>query len=69
MADPTNQLQELATLYGVQLYYWDVTGKQVWAGNDALLRALRALGSPLERLDGVAAALEGRRRELWERAL
>ncbi len=69
MADPTNQLQELATLYGVQLYYWDVTGKQVWATNDALLRALRALGSPIERADGAAAALERRRRELWERAL
>ena len=49
MADPTNQLHELATLYGVQLYYWDVTGKQVWAGNDGLVRALRALGAPLER--------------------
>jgi 4-alpha-glucanotransferase len=69
MADPTNQLQELATLYGVQLYYWDVTGKQVWAGNNALLLALRALGSPVERLDGVPAALDRRRRELWERAV
>jgi 4-alpha-glucanotransferase len=69
MADPTHQLHELATLYGVQLYYWDVTGKQVWASNDGLVRALRALGSPLERLDGVDAALARRRRELWERPL
>jgi 4-alpha-glucanotransferase len=69
MADLTNQLQELATLYGIQLYYWDVTGKQIWASNDALLRALQALGSPLERLDGVAAALDRRRRESWERAV
>ena len=69
MADPTHQLHELATLYGVQLYYWDVTGKQVWASNDGLVRALRALGSSLESLDGVGAALDRRRRKQWERAL
>jgi len=69
MADLIPQLQELATLYGVHLNYWDVTGKQVSASNDGLLRALRALGAPLERLDGVASALRLRRREVWERRL
>jgi 4-alpha-glucanotransferase len=69
MADPTHELHELATLYGVQLYYWDVTGKQVWATNDGLVRALRALGSPLEGLDRVGEALARRRLELWERPL
>jgi 4-alpha-glucanotransferase len=69
MADPTPQLQELATLYGVHLNYWDVTGKQVWADADGLVRALRALGAPLEGPAGAAAALRQRQRELWERRL
>ncbi len=69
MADPTPQLRELATLYGVQLNYWDVTGKQVWATDDQLMRALRALGAPLQRPDEAPAALRQRQRELWERPL
>jgi 4-alpha-glucanotransferase len=69
MADPTHQLHELATLYGVQLNYWDVTGKQVWASDDGLLRALQALGASLVRLADVPGALRYRRRELWERPL
>jgi 4-alpha-glucanotransferase len=69
MTDPTQQLHELATLYGVQLFYWDVSGKQVWASDDGLVRALRALGAPLERRDDAAAALRRRQRELWERRL
>ncbi len=69
MAEPNPQLQELATLYNIHLNYWDVTGKQVWAGNDGLLRAVRALGAPLEGLDGVASALRRRQCELWERRL
>ena len=69
MADPTQQLHELATLYGIQLFYWDVGGKQVWATPDGLLRAVRALGSPIERIDQTADALRRRQRELWERQL
>jgi 4-alpha-glucanotransferase len=69
MADPTPQLRELANLYGVHLDYWDVTGKQVMATADGLLRALRALGAPVERAGDVDAALRRRRRELWGRAL
>jgi 4-alpha-glucanotransferase len=69
MADPTPQLQEVAKLYGVHLDYWDVTGKQVWAGSDSLLRALRALGAPLERPQGAEAALRQRQGELWQRRL
>lgn len=69
MADLTPQLHELATLYGVHLFYWDVSGQQVWAADDALLRVLRTLGAPLERLDDVPAALGRRHREQWGRRL
>jgi 4-alpha-glucanotransferase len=69
MPDPTPQLQELATLYGVHLSYWDVTGRQVAATEDGLVRALRALGSSLERPEGAEAALRRRQRELWDRPL
>jgi 4-alpha-glucanotransferase len=69
MADPTPQLHELATLYNVHLNYWDVTGKQIQAGDEGLVRVLRALGAPLERAAGAGAALRQRQRELWERRL
>ncbi|HKI38025.1 MAG TPA: 4-alpha-glucanotransferase [Gemmataceae bacterium] len=69
MAEPNQQLQELATLHGVHLNYWDVTGKQVWANDDSLIRTLQALGAPLGGLDDVEAALEQRRRDLWGRRL
>jgi 4-alpha-glucanotransferase len=69
MADLIPQLHELATLYGVHLNYWDVTGKQVQATEQGLVRCLQALGAPLGRLDEVPAALRRRRRELWESQL
>jgi 4-alpha-glucanotransferase len=69
MTEPTPPLHELATLYGVHLDYWDVTGKQIAAGDESLLRTLQVLGAPVQGPDDVEAALEQRHRELWERRL
>ncbi len=69
MPDANARLQELASLYGVHLSYWDVTGKQVFASDDSLVRILRALGASVEHPDRVEPALRQRRRQLWERRL
>jgi 4-alpha-glucanotransferase len=65
----TDDLKELARLYGVEASYHDALGRYVEAGPESLLAVLRALGVPLESADGAATALEGRRRELEDRRM
>ena len=64
----TDDLRELARLYGVQTSYHDAMGRFVEARPEALLAVLRALGAPLDDEDA-AEALAGRRRELAERVI
>ncbi|MFP5284543.1 MAG: 4-alpha-glucanotransferase, partial [Thermoanaerobaculia bacterium] len=65
----TDDLRELARLYGVETSYRDAMGGFVEAGPESLLAVLRALGAPLESADDAAEALEERRRELAERVI
>jgi 4-alpha-glucanotransferase len=65
----TDDLRELARLYGVETSYHDALGRHVEAGPESLLAVLRALGASLESLDDVAEALEERRRELAGRVI
>ncbi|MFL6197657.1 MAG: 4-alpha-glucanotransferase [Thermoanaerobaculia bacterium] len=65
----TDDLRELARLYGVETSYHDAMGGYVEAGQEALLAVLRALGASPESVDGAAEALEERRRELAERVI
>ncbi len=58
-------LAQLARLYGVQPYYYDVARQRRAAGPEALLALLRALGAPVERPADVRGALERRREESW----
>jgi 4-alpha-glucanotransferase len=69
MADLTQQLHNLASLHGIHLTYWDVTGKLIQATNDGLLRVLHALGSPVTTLEDVPAAVSRRQHELAARGL
>lgn len=65
----TDDLRELARLYGIETSYHDAMGRFVEAGPESLLPVLRALGAPLESEDDAAEALEERRRELAERVI
>ncbi len=69
MSNATDRLRELATLYGVQLMYHDVSGREQHASPEALLRVTRALGANLERMDDAHDAVRARRQELWRRRL
>src|SRR4051812_24341771 len=62
-------LLELATLYGAQIAYDDVTGQRQVASAESLLRILPLLGAPLERLGDVPQALHERRLQPWQRGL
>jgi 4-alpha-glucanotransferase len=65
----TEDLRELARLYGVETSYHDAMGRRVEAGPESLLAVLRALGAPLESEDDMAEALAERRQELAERVI
>lgn len=65
----TDDLRELARLYGIETSYQDARGRFVEAGPESLLPVLRALGAPLETEDDAAEALEERLRELAERVI
>ena len=65
----TDDLKELARLYGVDTSYHDALGQYVEAGPESLLAVLRALGAPVESVDDAPAALEERRRELAGRGI
>jgi 4-alpha-glucanotransferase len=60
-------IAELATLYGLQLDYWDANGTQRRPGDDAIVAVLAALGAPVEGTGDLADAARVRRREIWSR--
>ncbi len=61
-------LEQLAASYGVEASYYDVAGRLVVAGHDALVAMLEALGCRAER-EAVGDGLRARRSELAERLL
>jgi 4-alpha-glucanotransferase len=63
------QLRELAQLYGVQPSYFDIAGRQIEAGPEALLGVVTALAGPLEGMAEVPEALAARRAELAARLI
>jgi len=65
----TSQLRQLASLYGVQTSYYDVTHRRRSASPEALFLTLRALGAPLESFHDIPAALRERQKTLWERCV
>ena len=69
MGAATGPLHELARLYGVQTAYYNVLHQRRPASVDTLLTILKALGTPLERLEDVPSTLRERRKELWQRPL
>ena len=62
-------LHALARLHGIQTAYRDHAGRRVGASVDGLMAALRALGVPVREAADIPAALDRRRRELWERTV
>jgi 4-alpha-glucanotransferase len=69
MANPIQDLNQLAELYGVQTSYYDVTGKLTQAAPEPLLRVLRGLGAPVQKVADAPAALRQRRQDEWRRWL
>jgi len=62
-------LHKLARLYDVQLDYYNIFGHLVEPPADAVLRVLRILGAPIERMSDLPDALRERRQALWERGM
>ena len=60
-------LAELATLYGLQLDYWDASGTQRRPGDEAIVAVLAALGAPVASPGDLADAARARRSEVWGR--
>lgn len=67
MVSQLQQLRQLAQLHGVQTFYLDVFRRRKAAAPESLLKALQALGVPLETQRDVTDALRARRQELWRR--
>jgi len=69
MGADAEPLHKLASAYGVQTAYYNVLHRRRPASADTLLAILKALGSPLERLNDASSALRERQKELWQRAI
>ncbi len=63
----TTLLRQLASLYGVQTTYHDVTHRRKAASPEALLLTLQALGASIDSFHDVPNALRERREALWRR--
>ena len=62
-------LRRLSHLYGIQSAYRDGLGQLRQAPSETILRALQALGAPMERLDDIDGAYRQRRQALWQRVI
>ena len=65
----TRAINGLARDYGVLTSFQDVTGRRRDVSEEALLRILRSLGAPLERLDDAPLMLRERRQAARDRVL
>ncbi len=66
---PGQSIRRLASLYGVQTAYYDVNHRRREASRESLLRALMALGAPVETPRDIPAAVRERRQALWRRGV
>ena len=57
----------MAGLYGVQPSYDDITQKRVHSSPEAMLAALKVLGTPIEKISGAAEACAQRQSQLAQR--
>jgi 4-alpha-glucanotransferase len=69
MASALDQLYSLAEQYGIHTNYYDVTGRLIHAGPEALTQVLRSLGANLEKVEDAPAATRARQQALWRRRL
>ena len=69
MSETRRQLENLARLYGVELSFHDIRGREYVASDEALLALLPRLGAQLQRPSDAPEALRLRRRQLAERVL
>ena len=62
-------LQNLARAYGIETEYRDIYGRRQEASPEALLSVLKALGTPIERVDDIPNARRERRQLYWRQPL
>jgi len=64
-----NLLHNVARLFNTQTIFYDAFGRLRQPPPEAILRVLRILGAPVERMDDLADALRQRRQFLWRRGI
>ena len=64
-----NLLHNVARLFNTQTIFYDAFGHLIQPPPEAILRVLRILGAPVERMDDLADALRQRREFLWRRGI
>jgi 4-alpha-glucanotransferase len=62
-------LHNVARLFNIQTIFYDVFGRLMQPPPEAILRVLRILGAPVERMDDLADALRQHRQFLWRRGI
>ncbi len=68
--EPVDQgLLYLAKLYGIQPYYWDVTGVKRHASEDSLRAVLTVLGAPVGERDDIPQLIRERSQKKWLRPI
>ena len=65
----SNLLHNVARLFNIQTNIYDVFGRLLQPAPEAILRVLKILGAPVERMDDLAGALRQRRQFLMQRAI
>jgi 4-alpha-glucanotransferase len=69
MSAPIDQLIYLANLYGINTSYRDMNGCPTPASSESLFAVLKALGAPLDNLNGVPQAIREKQMEHWRQPL
>ena len=65
----SNLLHNVARLFNIQINLYDGLGRLMQPPPEAILRVLKILGAPVERMDDLAGALRERRQFLMQRAI
>ena len=66
---PDHLLHQVARVYNVQTSYYDVFGRLTESPAEAILRVLKMLQAPVERMEDLPDALRHRRQFLWQRGI